>query len=89
MNFSINNQIVVNEEIEEGKKKYIFYNIDEDRIFVLNDSAYEIYNLFKTESNAKKVCQLLEQKYQLDKEETKAINETINDLVEKNILVAE
>lgn len=88
MEFLVNSKIVVNEEIEESNKMYIFYDIDEDRIFVLNESAYEIYALFISTSNKADVCASLEKKHQLNKEEMQAINVAINHLIEKKILIS-
>ncbi len=87
MNFRINDQVVVNEDQEAGVKNYIFYNIDEDRIFVINESAYEIYNLFGEKNSREQVCSILKIKYQLTEDEMNTVNEAISDLINKNILI--
>lgn len=82
-----NENIIINKEESKNEKNYIFYNIDEDRIFVLNESAYEIYSLIQELKEREKVCDALKSKYDLDELDVSEVNLAIDDLIMKEVIL--
>ncbi len=87
MKYKINPSIKINNEEDNGEIKYIFYNIDEDRIFVLNFSAFEIYKFLEAGLTKEDILAKMIEKYTLEKNEEKLIEESIQDMVDKGIVL--
>lgn len=87
MKYKINPSIKINKEEDNGETKYIFYNIDEDRIFVLNFSAFEIYKLLESGLAEQDILAKMIEKYTLANNEEKLVEESIQDMVDKGIVL--
>lgn len=88
MKYIINRSIKINHEQENGEVKYICYNMDEQRIFILNSSAYEIFCLIDKVGSKELALQELKNRYEDISDPTiKIIEQAIDGMLQKEILL--
>ena len=88
MKYIVNRSIKINHEEENGEVKYICYNMDEQRIFVLNSSAYEIFCLIDKVGTKELAIEELKNRYEeIDDPTIKIIEQAIEGMLHKDILL--
>lgn len=86
--YKINKSFIINKEKNENSETdYIAFNMDDGHILVLNDTCYEIFNLFTDGVEKKVVYSILKEKYNdMTDDESQVVEEVIDSMIEKGML---
>lgn len=86
-----NDNLVVNTDMEivDGAELEfaIVFNIDEERMFYLNNTSYEILKISETQISTEEIIAHFKKYYSITADEVGSIKQAIFDMVEKNILL--
>lgn len=86
-----NDNLVVNTDVEkvdgDELEFAIVFNIDEERMFYLNNTSYEILKFAETQISIDDIIEHFKKIYSIAADEIESIKQAIFDMVEKNILL--
>lgn len=86
MKYKMNDEFIINKEVEDEKNYFILYNPISEAMFVLNETAHEVYKLFFDFYSIDEIIKTLNEKYVLSSEDLDKINEIINFMLTKGII---
>ena len=86
-----NANLVVNtdvEKVEEEELEFaIVFDIDEERMFYLNTTSFEIFKIAKTRISTQEIVDHFKKNYSMTFDDIESINQAILDMLDKNILL--
>jgi hypothetical protein len=86
-----NENFVVNTDVEivDGAEMEfaILFDIDEERMFYLNSTSYEIYKLLETPMTLSEIVDYFKNEYLLEQDDVESINQAVVDMLDKNIIL--
>lgn len=87
-----NEKLVVNTDVEivdgEEMEFAIIFDIDEERMFYLNSTSYEIYKLLETPMTLSEIVNYFKSEYLLNQDDVESINQAVVDMLDKNIILS-
>jgi hypothetical protein len=86
-----NANLVVNtdvEKVEEEELEFaIVFDIDEERMFYLNNTSYEIFKIAEVQISTQEIVDHFKENYSVTSDDIESINQVILDMLDKNILL--